>query len=187
VALTQEPDAAASRMLQRSGAILNFANSLKTIGEIYYGTAEIADRLVRALALTRQTRLDLENARLNLEDTGVFTPEMEILSRYDEILMASLIERGVYTEPFAPRIAEPPVEVPVEEPPAPVTVTVYEEEEPPPIPVEVVVYEEPPIPVAATVYEEPRPAEIEPEPPRRTYSRMSFPASTNTTSRMMID
>ncbi|MDR1904489.1 MAG: VWA domain-containing protein [Treponema sp.] len=181
IALTNEPDAAASKALQRSEAMLNFADSLKEIGNIYYSTAEIADRLGRALALTRQSRLDIEDARLSLKDTYAFTPELEILSRYDEILMAGLTERGVHTEPFAPRIAEP-VEVPIEEPPIPVTVTVYEE---PPIPVTVTVYEEPPIPVAVTAYEEPSAVEIGPEP-RRTYSRMSAPAA-NTTSRMMID
>ncbi|MDR2096762.1 MAG: VWA domain-containing protein [Treponema sp.] len=180
IALTQEPDAAASRTLQRSAAMLNFADSLKEIGDIYYGTAEIADRLGRALAITRQSRLELEDTRLNLKDTDAFTPELAILSRYDEILMASLTERGVHTEPFTPRVTEQPVEVPVEEPPAPVVVTVYEE---PPVPT--TVYEEP-IPVAATVDEEPRPAAIAEPEPIRTYSRMSFPA-TPTISRMMID
>jgi Ca-activated chloride channel family protein len=150
IALTQEPDTAASRTLQRSAAMLNFAGSLKEIGDIYYGTAEIADRLGRALAITRQSRRDLEDAGLNLKEADAFTPELAILSRYDEILMASLTARGVHTEPFAPRIAEP-VEIP-----------------------------EPPAPVMATVDEEPRPALlVEPEP-IRTYSRMSSPATPTT-------
>jgi hypothetical protein len=79
----------------------------------------------------------------------------------------------LYIEPFAPRIAEPSVEAPVEEPPPVPVATVYEE--PPPLPVEV------------RMYEARRPAEIEPDPPRTIYSRMSFSASTNTTSRMMVD
>jgi len=51
-------------------------------------------RLEAALRLTRDTRLELENAKLRLDNADAFNNELEILVRYDEILGRELIDFG---------------------------------------------------------------------------------------------
>jgi TolB-like protein len=51
-------------------------------------------RLEAALRMTRDCRLELENAKLRLDDAKAFNNELEILARYDEILGKELIDSG---------------------------------------------------------------------------------------------
>ncbi|MDR0997983.1 MAG: VWA domain-containing protein [Treponema sp.] len=51
-------------------------------------------RLERALGQTRAFRGEMENAKLRLDDRDAFTPELEILARYDEILAKELKDNG---------------------------------------------------------------------------------------------
>jgi Ca-activated chloride channel family protein len=51
-------------------------------------------RLEKALGQTRAFRGEMENAKLRLDDREVFTKEIEILARYDEILLKELNDNG---------------------------------------------------------------------------------------------
>ncbi|MDR2576193.1 MAG: VWA domain-containing protein, partial [Treponema sp.] len=51
-------------------------------------------RLESALKITRDSRLELENAKLRLDDQKAFTPELEILVNYDNILSKELVDSG---------------------------------------------------------------------------------------------
>jgi len=51
-------------------------------------------RLEAALKMTRDCRLELENAKLRLDDAKAFTSELEILVNYDGILSRELIDSG---------------------------------------------------------------------------------------------
>ncbi|GHU03874.1 hypothetical protein FACS1894147_08370 [Spirochaetia bacterium] len=51
-------------------------------------------RLEAALTKTRDVRLELENAKLRLDDAEAFTNELEILVKYDGILSKELIDSG---------------------------------------------------------------------------------------------
>jgi Ca-activated chloride channel family protein len=51
-------------------------------------------RLETALKMTRDCRLELENAKLRLDDAKAFTSELEILVNYDGILSRELIDSG---------------------------------------------------------------------------------------------
>ena len=79
-------------MVLQSGTMLHFAKNLQRIGELYYnrsadgrigGAAQ--SRLQEAFDLTIETRKELRNARIRLDDLG-FDDEIEILERYAEIL-----------------------------------------------------------------------------------------------------
>jgi hypothetical protein len=54
----------------------------------------ILGRLERALEQTRNFREEMENAKLRLDDREAFTSEIEILTRYDEILTRELGDNG---------------------------------------------------------------------------------------------
>jgi hypothetical protein len=54
----------------------------------------ILSRLQNALLQTRAMSEELSNAKLRLDDADVFTPELEILSRYDGILRREIIDNG---------------------------------------------------------------------------------------------
>jgi TolB-like protein len=118
----QTADGISSGMVLHSGTMLSFAESLKEIGSLYYAgqddltalsqleyRSELSaaeqervetlkenffNRLEDALALTRNCRLELENAKLRLSDSEAFNPELEILTKYDEILAKELIDAG---------------------------------------------------------------------------------------------
>ena len=51
-------------------------------------------RLQAALKITRDSRLELENAKLRLDDQKAFTHELEILVNYDNILSKELVDSG---------------------------------------------------------------------------------------------
>jgi len=51
-------------------------------------------RLEAALKMTRDSRLELENARLRMDNAEVFKPELEILVNYDNILSRELVDSG---------------------------------------------------------------------------------------------
>jgi len=51
-------------------------------------------RLEAALKMTRDSRLELENAKLRLDDPEVFKHELEILTKYDNILGKELVDAG---------------------------------------------------------------------------------------------
>jgi len=51
-------------------------------------------RLEAALKMTRDCRMELENAKLRLDDAKAFTSELEILVNYDGILSRELIDSG---------------------------------------------------------------------------------------------
>jgi len=51
-------------------------------------------RLDTALKMTRDSRLELENARLRIGDTEAFKHELEILVNYDNILSRELVDSG---------------------------------------------------------------------------------------------
>jgi len=51
-------------------------------------------RLEAALKMTRDSRLELENAKLRLDDAEAFNHELEILSNYDNILGKELVDAG---------------------------------------------------------------------------------------------
>jgi hypothetical protein len=51
-------------------------------------------RLERALRQTRAFREEMENAKLRLDDREAFDRELEILARYDEILLKELTDNG---------------------------------------------------------------------------------------------
>jgi TolB-like protein len=51
-------------------------------------------RLQAALKITRDSRLELENAKLRLDDQKAFNHELEILVNYDNILSKELVDSG---------------------------------------------------------------------------------------------
>jgi Ca-activated chloride channel family protein len=136
-------DSIASGMVLHSGTMMRFAESLKEIGALYYagqddltalsqqpanrrGQPSAADqqrtdelraafltRLETALSMTRDRSAELENARLRLDDTAVFSDELEILARYDGILSKELLANGGIVHEPPQRIAQttnaPPV------------------------------------------------------------------------------
>jgi hypothetical protein len=51
-------------------------------------------RLEAALKMTRDSRLELENAKLRLDDADAFNHELEILANYDAILGRELVDAG---------------------------------------------------------------------------------------------
>lgn len=115
-------DGISSGMVLHSGTMLHFAESLKQIGELYYAGQDdltalsqlensreqtsamqaradalkenFLNRLEDALSITRNRRMELENAKLRLADKDAFTPELEILAKYDEILGRELVNAG---------------------------------------------------------------------------------------------
>jgi hypothetical protein len=67
-----------------SGTMLHIAQNLKTIGELYHGHKTQKD-LGRAFSLTQETKKELLNARLRLDNEG-FDREIKILDRYIDTL-----------------------------------------------------------------------------------------------------
>jgi hypothetical protein len=75
-------------MVLRSGTILHLGENMKAIGEMYYSDKSPAS-LERALALTVETKKELANARMRLDNDG-FEDEIAILDRYIGILGGEL-------------------------------------------------------------------------------------------------
>jgi hypothetical protein len=71
-------------MVLHSGTMLHFAQNLKTVGQLYYPNKS-AGNLQQALDLTLQTRKELSNARMRLDERG-FDDAIAILDRYVETL-----------------------------------------------------------------------------------------------------
>ncbi|MFP3090968.1 VWA domain-containing protein [Treponema sp. TIM-1] len=71
----REPDAGARRRLEELQGALR-------------------GRLETALGQTKAFRGEMENAKLRLDDREAFTPEIEILARYEKILAKELVENG---------------------------------------------------------------------------------------------
>ncbi|MDR3173593.1 MAG: hypothetical protein LBU19_05020, partial [Treponema sp.] len=101
------PDGISTGMVLYSGTMMRFAEVLKEIGGLYYAGQDDPDtrpqgeaaeallsRLEKALELTRTFREEMENAKLRLDDGDAFTPEIQILARYGEILAQELVENG---------------------------------------------------------------------------------------------
>ncbi len=97
-------------MVLHSGTMLHFAQSLKAIGELYYSDKSPAG-LERALGLTLESRNELANARMRLDDTG-FDKPIAILDSYAQTLGGELRmaaeeiqarRRGAETAPPAPQ------------------------------------------------------------------------------------
>jgi Ca-activated chloride channel family protein len=112
-------DGIATGMVLYSGTMMRFAETLKEIGSLYYAGQDdltafsqlegqepaagsrmeelrgaFLGRLERALRQARAFREEMENAKLRLDDREAFSPELEILARYDEILSKELAEYG---------------------------------------------------------------------------------------------
>ncbi len=75
-------------MVLRSGTMLHFAQNLKTIGELYYENKNQSN-LERALSLTLDTKKELTNAKVRLDNQG-FDEEIRILDQYLEKLGSEL-------------------------------------------------------------------------------------------------
>ena len=75
-------------MVLRSGTMLHFAQNLKTVGELYYGNKN-QKNLERALYLAQDTKKELTNARVRLDNQG-FDEEIKILDQYLEKLGGEL-------------------------------------------------------------------------------------------------
>ena len=71
-------------MVLSSGTMLHFAQNLKTIGELYY-TDKNQKNLERAMQLTSNTKKELVNARMRLDNRG-FDEEIKIMDEYMDIL-----------------------------------------------------------------------------------------------------
>ena len=71
-------------MVLHSGTMLHFAQNLKTIGDLYY-SAKSPARLREAFDLTLETKKELVNARMRLDDRG-FDKPIAILDNYAETL-----------------------------------------------------------------------------------------------------
>lgn len=71
-------------MVLRSGTMLHFAQNLKTVGELYYANKS-PKNLERAMQLTSNTKKELVNAKMRLDNRG-FDEEIKILDKYLEIL-----------------------------------------------------------------------------------------------------
>jgi hypothetical protein len=119
------PDGISTGMVLYSGTMMRFAETLKSIGGLYYAGQDDLNALVRleqetagrtpnagesrriaelqqamlsrletALTAARTFRAEMENAKLRLDDREAFTAEIEILTRYDEILARELRENA---------------------------------------------------------------------------------------------
>jgi TolB-like protein len=106
--------------------MLHFARALKRIGDLYYAGQEelnalsrgqtqgsqggdaVRDAFLGRLGETRAIRGELENARLRLDKGEAFSPELEILARYDEILRQEIAANG--GAPVPPQAAQIPPE-----------------------------------------------------------------------------
>ena len=75
-------------MVLRSGTMLHFAQNLKTIGELYYENKNQSN-LERALSLTLDTKKELTNAKMRLDNQG-FDEEIRILDQYLDKLGSEL-------------------------------------------------------------------------------------------------
>jgi len=71
-------------MVLSSGTMLHFAQNLKTVGELYYANRS-QKNLERAMQLTSNTKKELVNAKMRLDNRG-FDEEIKILDKYLEIL-----------------------------------------------------------------------------------------------------
>jgi TolB-like protein len=71
-------------MVLKSGTMLHLAQNLKTIGELYYSNKS-PQNLRRAFQLTSNTKKELVNAKMRLDNRG-FDEEIEILDNYLETL-----------------------------------------------------------------------------------------------------
>ncbi len=97
-------------MVLSSGTMLHFAQNLKTVGELYYANKS-QKNLERAMQLTSNTKKELVNAKMRLDNRG-FDEEIEILDKYLEILGREMqlaqrriddIVDDVEIQPLAPR------------------------------------------------------------------------------------
>ena len=97
-------------MVLRSGTMLHFARNLKTIGELYYSNRN-QENLERALQLTSNTKKELVNVKMRLDNRG-FDDEIEILDKYLETLGQELqwaegrirnFKDDVEAQPLAPQ------------------------------------------------------------------------------------
>jgi TolB-like protein len=75
-------------MVLRSGTMLRLARSMKTVGELYYSNKSQAN-LEKALGLTVETKNQMVNAKLRLDNDG-FDDEIEILNQYIGVLGGEL-------------------------------------------------------------------------------------------------
>ena len=90
-------DGIASGKILYSGTMMRFAQTLKEIGNLYYEDRNRENNLVRldgCLQKTLDTRQELENAKLRLDDGEAFNPELEILSRYAEVFRRDITASG---------------------------------------------------------------------------------------------
>jgi Mg-chelatase subunit ChlD/TolB-like protein len=78
-------------MVLRSGTMLHFAQALQQIGQDYY--SGYSEHVQNAYELTVETRKELINARLRLDDIG-FDDEIAILDNYLRVFGGELEESG---------------------------------------------------------------------------------------------
>ncbi len=71
-------------MVLESGTMLHFAQNLETIGELYYANKS-QKNMERAMQLTSNTKKELINTRMRLDNRG-FDEEIKILDNYLDIL-----------------------------------------------------------------------------------------------------
>jgi Ca-activated chloride channel family protein len=118
VVLTDPAPEFASRMLRYSGAVLNFADTVREVGDHYHSGAGDPVRLEKALELSRETRRTLETVKWSLRNDAAFIPELAVLSKYAEILNAGIAEipRGTSVEDLWDNHIESPLESRAENP-----------------------------------------------------------------------
>jgi len=118
-----------SGMVLKSGTMLHFAQNLVEIGELYYSCQEDLDRinyggvsegevqeveasvekkLKQTLKITIDTKKELVNARIRLDNAG-FDDEIEILDKYIEILGAELELEQKYVAGYKKDIEQAPL------------------------------------------------------------------------------
>ena len=118
-----------SGMVLKSGTMLHFAQNLIEIGELYYSCQEDLDRinyggvsegkvqeveasvekkLIQTLKITIDTKKELVNARIRLDNAG-FDDEIEILDKYIEILGAGLELEQKYVAGYKKDIEQAPL------------------------------------------------------------------------------
>jgi Ca-activated chloride channel family protein len=90
VILTDPATEAASRMLRYSGAVLNFAEAVREVGNHYHNGAGDPARLEKALELSLETGRTLQTVKWGLRNEDAFIPELAVLSKYTAILNAGI-------------------------------------------------------------------------------------------------
>ncbi|WP_041610953.1 VWA domain-containing protein [Treponema primitia] len=86
IVLTDQTNDFAARMLLHSRAVLNFAETIREVGNHYYNNAGDLTRLETALRLDHEASRILETTKRSLQYDNAYYPELGILAKYAELL-----------------------------------------------------------------------------------------------------